>query len=196
MSGQRSAEDWVKAATRALARHGIDAVRIERLAADMTVTKGSFYWHFKDLAALRTAVLASWEKRATSAVIDRVEASGGSGGDKLLRLAELVFSAEGALERQVRAWAAQDKAAAMVQHRVDMRRSAYVESLFVAAGLAPTDARLRAMLLYQALVGHFTLQRRQALGTDDIRDVVGLLLQAPSAAEKRSLKSPAEGSGT
>jgi AcrR family transcriptional regulator len=108
MSKQRSAEDWVQAATRALAAQGIDAVRVERLAADLGVTKGSFYWHFADLAALRAAVLATWEARATTEIIERVEERGGDAADKLRRLGEIVFGGEGALERQVRAWAAQD----------------------------------------------------------------------------------------
>ena len=34
---------------RALARSGARALRAEALARDLDTTKGSFYWHFKDL---------------------------------------------------------------------------------------------------------------------------------------------------
>lgn len=36
---------WVAAGLTTLAAKGLDAVRVERLAADLKVTKGSFYWH-------------------------------------------------------------------------------------------------------------------------------------------------------
>jgi AcrR family transcriptional regulator len=44
-----------------LCDQGIDAVRVEVLARDLGVSKGSFYWHFSDRAALLEAVLALWE---------------------------------------------------------------------------------------------------------------------------------------
>ncbi len=39
--------DWVRAGLRVLAQSGVDAVLIPRLATDLGVTKGSFYWHFE-----------------------------------------------------------------------------------------------------------------------------------------------------
>jgi AcrR family transcriptional regulator len=44
-----------------LCDQGIDAVRVEVLARDLGVSKGSFYWHFSDRAALLEAVLGLWE---------------------------------------------------------------------------------------------------------------------------------------
>ena len=38
--------DWLRAARLALLHGGVEAVRVERLARDLHVTKGSFYWHF------------------------------------------------------------------------------------------------------------------------------------------------------
>ncbi|MFN3661424.1 TetR family transcriptional regulator [Yoonia sp.] len=42
-------EDWLMAGFRALASHGPSALRAAALARDLGTTKGSFYWHFKDL---------------------------------------------------------------------------------------------------------------------------------------------------
>jgi AcrR family transcriptional regulator len=53
--------DWLKAARLALLKGGVDAVRVEPLARDLHVTKGSFYWHFKDRDALLDLLLSEWE---------------------------------------------------------------------------------------------------------------------------------------
>ena len=45
---KQSKKSWLDAALQALASGGIDQVRIESLAKKLGVTKGSFYWHFKD----------------------------------------------------------------------------------------------------------------------------------------------------
>ena len=193
MNRQLAARDWVAEAVRHLAGHGIDAVRVERLAAAMKVSKGSFYWHFKDLAALRAAMLAEWETHGTSVIIARVEAHDGDARARLRELARIVFAAEGSLERQIRAWAAHDAAAASVLDRVDTRRIAYVEALFVTAGFDTAIARTRSVFLYHALVGHFTLGRRARLAAAQLESIVTLLLSEDGStppASRRGKPSP------
>ena len=176
MNRQLGRQDWIAAALKALAEHGADAVRVERLARALKVTKGSFYWHFKDQKALLAEALKEWEARATGDIIATIDGHGGDARARIAALAMLVFSAKGSLERQVRAWAAGDAMAAAVQDRVDRRRIAYVVELFASAGLAPTDARPRATFLYQALVGQFAMGRRRALACGDIKLIVDLLM--------------------
>lgn len=53
--------DWLKAARRALLKGGVEAVRVEKLARTLHVTKGSFYWHFKNRKALLDLLLREWE---------------------------------------------------------------------------------------------------------------------------------------
>ena len=50
---------WVDAALQALAAGGPDAVRVEALAVSLGVSKGGFYWHFKDRQALLEEMLDS-----------------------------------------------------------------------------------------------------------------------------------------
>lgn len=181
MSRQLGAPDWVKAGLRQLAGQGIDAVRVERLAAVLKVTKGSFYWHFKDLAALRSAMLAEWEQSATSDVIAQLDAMDDDPRLRLHALGRIVFGVEGALERHLRAWATQDEAAAQVQERVDERRVGYVAGLFEAAGFTSAAARERAVFLYHALIGHFALGRRFQLPPRGVDGFIDLLLAHPRA---------------
>ncbi len=54
-------DDWIRAAQVRLAGHGIESVRVEVLARDLGVSKGSFYWHFRDRNELLEKLLARWE---------------------------------------------------------------------------------------------------------------------------------------
>ncbi|HLZ66647.1 MAG TPA: TetR family transcriptional regulator [Aliidongia sp.] len=150
-------QDWLTAALGALARDGVATLRVEPLAKRLGVTKGSFYWHFADRAALLAAVLEEWERRATDAVIVEVEAAGGDAAAKLAGLFQITAAADGRLERAVRAWAASDAAAAAVQGRVDARRHAYLDAQFAALGFPADEAAARARIAYQAVVGRFAL---------------------------------------
>jgi len=153
----RTAEDWVLAAMKVLVRKGVTAVAVEPLARSLGVTKGSFYWHFKDRAALLTELLKHWETVATQQVMDAVEAQGGRAAD---RLETLMFrtsqhpEAPG-LEAAIRAWGASDTRVRKVLERVDARREEYVTDLLVEHGLRPVQARRRSRILYLALIGEF-----------------------------------------
>ncbi len=154
--------DWVVEGLRLLVERGVEAVRVEPLAKRLGITKGSFYWHFGDRAALLAAMLAEWERRATLAIIAEVDASGGGAAERLLMLVRLALAADGRLDRRVRAWATNDPAAADVLRRVDRRRVGYLRRLFVQLGFASPQAGVRAQLTYSALVGGFELGFRLA----------------------------------
>jgi AcrR family transcriptional regulator len=53
-------DDWIRAGFARLAGEGIEAVRIELLARDLGVSKGSFYWHFQDREELLAKMFARW----------------------------------------------------------------------------------------------------------------------------------------
>ena len=53
-------DDWLDAAFNAAVEDGFDGVRVLVLADTLGVTRGSFYWHFKDHADLISALLERW----------------------------------------------------------------------------------------------------------------------------------------
>ncbi len=157
MPDRLSPEDWIAAAFRALGKGGLAAVRVEALARDLGVSKGSFYWHFKDLPSLLQVMLTHWEDQATERIIALAEAASPDPVDRLVHLAEM---ATGDLdqpyggfhtEAAIRDWARHDPAAAAVQARVDRRRLAYLAAAFDAARRPEPLARARILL--SALVG-------------------------------------------
>ncbi len=68
-------EDWVRAATQVLVDHGIDHVRVDVLAGELAVTRGSFYWHFRDREDLLRRVLQAWREETTVQLTRRADAA-------------------------------------------------------------------------------------------------------------------------
>ena len=76
--------DWMRAARLALLRGGVDAVRVELLARELGVTKGSFYWHFRDRTALLDALVREWETELAEDIIPRLQGQRGLSALRLL----------------------------------------------------------------------------------------------------------------
>jgi AcrR family transcriptional regulator len=154
----RTAEDWIKTASRRLAAAGSEAMAIEPLAKAMGVTKGSFYWHFADRPALIDAVIADWEARATSPLLERLRRSGREPAERLTALMHTVAAeGKGSLDPAMRAWAHSEARAAAAVGRVDAARLAYIAGEFRTLGFSATSAWSRARLLYLHLLGEHAL---------------------------------------
>jgi AcrR family transcriptional regulator len=155
--GRLSADTWIEAGFLALMQGGVEALRVETLAKSLNVTKGSFYWHFKDRRHLFDEMLKWWEREATQQIIDRVEAMGGAPDVRLRNLIELGTAGEGdQLEGAIRSWGAIDEAAKIFIQRVDQKRERYVTDMLRELGLPKETAAKRARILYLALIGEFT----------------------------------------
>ncbi|CAH2404108.1 hypothetical protein MES5069_400111 [Mesorhizobium escarrei] len=66
-----SKEEWVGAGLAALIEGGIESVRIERLAVSLGVSKGPFYWRFKNRDELLKAIIEFWMRDFTTLLIDQ-----------------------------------------------------------------------------------------------------------------------------
>ena len=159
---QLTPADWVKAATEVLVQNGIDAVRVDVLAKTMGVTRGSFYWHFRDREDLLLQVLKTWHDQATEDLINRFERSGASAAALLSGLISLPLRGETAvrsasIELAVRAWARRDELARKVLDEVDAKRLGYTSQCFIALGFSFQDARHRAFGLYSYVIGEALL---------------------------------------
>ena len=179
MSRQRTANgsssltgyDWVRAAARAISEGGIEAVAVEPLAKRLGVTKGSFYWHFKDRRVLIEAALERWEEESTNAAISATR-SVADPRERLVRLAEEAFDDEprsqdatkeeafrgGAFELAV-SDAADNPIVRPFLERVTGRRIEYLDECYRALGFPPEEARHRALLVYAAHAGTVRLFR-------------------------------------
>ena len=122
---------WLQAGLDALRKGGVGAVRVERLAADLELTKGSFYHHFRDRSALLDALLEFWSREMTDAEFERIGALRGGLAARLVALAEDVLEkGMGRYDPAIRAWARTDRKVAAAVAQVDRRRVRALTELF------------------------------------------------------------------
>lgn len=152
MADQLSAKNWLDQGLKALAKSGFTALKAEPLAKAMGVSRGSFYWHFADIAAFHAAILRHWREVAAEQVIASLEASAGE-VDPLSLLLRRTFASKPALEKAVRSWAAVDPKARAAVQAIDRRRVSYIEGLLKQSGLSDNAALGRAQILYWTFVG-------------------------------------------
>jgi AcrR family transcriptional regulator len=175
----RSAETWIDAAYARFRREGLGAVRVEAVARDIGATKGSFYWHFADRRSLVLAVMDSWERQETEAVIAAADLAGPP-RERLTLLFDTV--ARGASRRRGETWLyVEAEREGVLDHvrRVANRRIGYTASILESAGIPPDEARRRAVLALGMALG---LEQLAVTGPTEI---VGLTDDALTEAAVR-----------
>ena len=164
---------------------GPQALRVEPIARELGTTKGSFYWHFADLAALRAAMLETWEQVATTDITTAVRHSGLPPREQVLLLVEKVSippDAEAggeAVEPAIRDWGRTDPMAREVLKRVDQQRLADLKSFFRAAGLTPTAAKQASVVFYAVVIGLESLRLTAGIAMGEPLRVLAQRLMAP-----------------
>lgn len=119
-------EDWLREARLALLRGGIAAVRVERLARSLHVTKGSFYWHFQDRDDLLESLLREWENEVAEILPQLWRAPANQRLHLLVRLLErrARLSEEGKVpsDAAIFVWASVDRRVAVRVNKADEER--------------------------------------------------------------------------
>jgi len=127
-----SPEKWIDAGFKALSVDGPLALAAEPLARALGTTKGSFYWHFKDVPAFQDALLTSWQARALKHVIDAVQETGDA-ESRLRTFGQTVLADP--VEPKLRIWAQSDTRVATALAEVDAERLQYLGRLLRKMGL-------------------------------------------------------------
>lgn len=140
-----------------LAREGVSGLRVEVLAKRCGVTKGSFYWHFKDRRDLLGAVLERWKEGRIRDIEKTTSISPGQERAQLHYAIEVYGASRNrrgmAIELAIRDWARHDPQAAAIVESVDLYRLECTRRLFVAAGMSDAEAKSRSLLLYACVFG-------------------------------------------
>lgn len=159
--------DWLQSALELFIAEGIDAVRITRLADDLGVTRGSFYWHFENREDLIDALVDFWRRKNTPAITQSVD-DAASLAEGIFRFFETCIDTslfDPRLDLAIREWSRRSEA---IRTLVDQEDAARIEALcrfYLRFGYPMPSALIRARVLYFSQIGFYAIEVREPLQT-------------------------------
>ncbi len=148
--------DWLAAGLRVLADEGIESVQIARLARDLNVTRGSFYWHFSDHNDLLDAIVGEWRRRNSGVMLEALEGSTSLTHGILSLFQVWVDKApfDPCLDHAMRDWARRSPEIRETVEAEDDSRVEAIARFFRANGYEKTEAFIRARVIYFTQVSY------------------------------------------
>lgn len=175
---------WIAAGLDVLGSSGIGSVRVETIAKRLRISKGSFYWHFKDREDLLRAMLASWEAQQSDWQAGNSE-FGRNAAENWANLLEVVSRPEyGRLDLAIFSWAREDEAVRRKVSEVEKRRLAHLTRIFREIGFNPRQAEQwagAALLAYVGWVDRATRDAAFRAAGPDLATVLSRIILAASA---------------
>ncbi len=158
-SARLTRDDWLDAAFQAVVDGGFDSVRVLVLADKLGVTRGSFYWHFTDHAALVQALLERWQSQEIERDQRLQAQSSDDPQEDLERLLDTALNHAGLdmenirFELALRTLGRSEPSVASMLVEVDRVRMKLFEQKFLTLTRDSTMAHELAALFYLAIVG-------------------------------------------
>jgi AcrR family transcriptional regulator len=159
-------EAWLNAAITVLEKHGIANVKIDRLARQLRVTRGSFYFHFQGLKDLLASMVYEWRTRNClpfQELADYEIDDGLAYFDMVagIWIAEQPFSPR--LDLAIRDWSRSAPALAREVTAIDDLRIELLTRAFRAMGYSEDESTVRARITYFHQIGYYALAFKEKL---------------------------------
>lgn len=156
-------DDWIEKALEVLVDRGIHAVQITNLAKQLTVTRGSFYWHFESRDDLLDALIAEWRARNTKVMVEAL-ANSDSIETGILDLF-LVWVDDSRfdpkLDLAIRDWSRSAPTLLEMVSKEDEDRVHTIARFFERNGYEKTEAFVRARVIYFTQLSYYALDIRE-----------------------------------
>jgi AcrR family transcriptional regulator len=175
MTTRLTRTDWLNHGLAVLAGSGPQSLKAEPLAKSLNVSRGSFYWHFRNIAQFHGDLLDHWRKLRTEEIIADIDQTADP-ANRLRQLMRRAITREDPLERAIRSWAAQDWSVADAVALVDRIRLDYLAGLLVKAGIPAHKAQARAAFIYWANLGRNMMTKGpRSLAATEIDEIAELM---------------------
>jgi len=159
--------DWLLKALETFVEEGIDSIRITRLANELGVTRGSFYWHFQNREDLIDSLVSFWKDKNTAAITDSV-AQASSLADGIFRFFETCIDDsqfDPRLDLALREWARRSTEIRALLDGEDETRIEALRQFYLRFDYPMPQALIRARVLYYSQIGFYALGTRESLQT-------------------------------
>lgn len=146
--------DWLELGLSCVRSEPATRLTVDHLCLKASKTKGSFYFHFKNIDAYFMTLAEHWYERFTIDLIHKSEQKT-SPRDRLDLLNALAVQLDPRIEQGMRALAAREHPISGICKKVDEKRLTYLGRLYQSTGqFSSEDAEALATFEYAAMVGY------------------------------------------
>lgn len=156
-----SADDWLTAARNMLIVRGVDHVRIVTLADQLGVSRSSFYWFWRDRAALLAALIDLWRQSNRQEILRQAAAPADDIADAVLNLFECWTAHskfDPRLDFAMREWSRRDVDLQRTLREEDAACVAAIAGMYQRFGFSDGDAFVRARIVYFTQIGYYAVE--------------------------------------
>ena len=181
-------DDWLFLALDLLISHGIEHVRVLTLSERLGVSRSSFYWYFKNRKDLLDALLEHWEALNTQAIVHAADAPAQTITAGICNLFRCFVDASlfnPKLDFAVREWSRRSEAVHAIVEQNDRTRVQAIKALFERHDYDPSEAIVRARVVYYMQIGYYALEIQESMETR-LSFIEGYLLSFTGQAPLRS----------
>jgi len=152
-----SADQWLGKALELFAKTGEGGLRVEKLAAALSISKSGFYFHFKDRDDFLQRLLKYWTHEYTEVIVNNPLLEMTPPRERLRIISTLVFEQNlTEFDAAMYVWANKDPNIAKQVRRVTDMRLAFIGKALSELGFEGDDLEMRARLF----LGYQTSERQ------------------------------------
>lgn len=171
-----SKNEWIDFGLKVLKAEGYAQLKAGALAKRMQVSRGSFYWHFDNLADYHAALVTRWADQSNRATMALEPLS--DPREKLLALVNAAQHSDFELEQAFRAWAREQSDIARQVSELDDMRLATVTVIVgkIVGDTSRSDAI--AKFIYSAAIGLSVLGTKNVgIASQELGQLIDRLLE-------------------
>lgn len=143
---------WLLEGFKTLEAEGFSRITIDNLCEKQKRSKGSFYYHFKNIDGYIEELMKYWVQEYTIVFIEKIEKKE-TPNQKYRTLVDMAMEAPYKIEQVIRAWGYSNSIVRKVVQEVDKMRLEYMKNLKREAGIDNKTASYSAILEYAILIG-------------------------------------------
>jgi len=167
-------EQWIKKALDVIFGQDFGSIVIDNILASMGVTKGSFYWHFKDRNDFLKNLVTYWDESFTKNVMRHIGEMKGDADERLLELMMYVTRKRLArYDAAILSLAHNEPHVSSQIAKVFESRIDFVASLFAEMGYKGLDLELRSRMIVT-----FMSQEQNILSQKSTKERIKLIKKA------------------
>jgi AcrR family transcriptional regulator len=158
--------DWLNIARDILVNEGVGDVKILKMAAQLGVSRSSFYWYFEGRRDLLDALLDEWANRNTAKIIAHCQRDADNISVALCNFFQCFVNPaifDTGLDFAVREWARRDPALRVRIDAADDERMLAIKAMYQRHGYHAEDADARGRILYFMQLGYHALKEAEPM---------------------------------